>query len=532
MQRREFLTASAAALPLLAIGTARAGENRVLRFMFDLDFPVLDPHWFPGGPVRINAFAVFDTLYGMNTAADVSPQMAAGAVVEDDGRRWTLTLRDGLKFHDGEAVLARDCAASIRRWAAMGRNSLGQALWSATDEIVVPDDRTLVFRLKRPFPQLPQALGTTTGPLPMVMPERLVQPPYQPFTPVKELIGSGPYRFKADERVPGERTVYERFTAYRPREGGVADYMSGPKIARFDRVEWAVITDPATASAALQTGEQDWWGWAEMDLVPLLRRRQGIRLASLDPLGCLAAMRLNHLHPPFDNPAIRRALLGAVNQSDFVAAIAGDDPTLGRSGIGCFPPGSPMATTAGLEVLTGPRDLDRVRRDIVAAGYRGERVVVIANNVTQDKRCSDVGVDMMKRAGLTVDDQHMDLSAWFQRLLKKDPADQGGWNCYCTDWMGTDVLNPGIHPWLRGNGASGRPGWPTSPRLEELRNAWFDAPDPAAQQRIAAEIQIQALQDVTFVPLGLTYPQTAYRADLTGVLPGFPPVFWNVQRQG
>jgi peptide/nickel transport system substrate-binding protein len=168
MKRRHFIAASAAALALPSV--ARSEKSSVLRFVSESDIPVLDPHWFPGVPVRINAFAVFDTLYGMKVNTEVSPQMVEGATTEDDGRRWTLTLRPGLTFHDGQPVLARDCAVSIQRWGTTGRNSLAEALWAATDEIVAPDDRTIVFRLKKPFRLLPQALGTATGPLPRSRP--------------------------------------------------------------------------------------------------------------------------------------------------------------------------------------------------------------------------------------------------------------------------------------------------------------------------------------------------------------------------
>ena len=530
MKRRQFIAASATAICLPSV--VRAEKSSVLRFMSEEDIPVLDPHWFPGPPMRINAFAVFDTLYGMNVDTEVSPQMVEGATTENDGRRWTLTLRPGLTFHDGQPVLARDCAVSIQRWGTTGRNALGQALWAATDEIAAPDDRTIVFRLKKPFPLLLQTLGTATGPLPVIMPERLAKPPYEPFTPVKELIGSGPYRFKADERVPGERTVYERFSGYRPRESGSPDWTSGPKVVHFERVEWTILSDSSTAAAALETGEQDWWGHVDMDLVQLLRSKEGIKVAPLNPFGQLRSMRLNHLQPPFNNPAIRRALLEIVNQQDFVSSIVGDDPTLGRSGVGCFPPASPMATDVGLEVLTRPRDMDRARQDIVAADYKGERVVLIVNAASpEDRRCLEVGADLMRKVGLNVDSELMDTSAWFQRLLKKDPVDHGGWSCVITWWEGNDVLNPGIHPWLRGNGVASRgAGWPTSARLEELRNAWLSAPDLSTEKRIAADIQAQALRDVTFIPLGLTYSQTAYRSDLAGVVTGFPPVFWSVRR--
>jgi peptide/nickel transport system substrate-binding protein len=92
------------------------------------------------------------------------------------------------------------------------------------------------------------------------------------------------------------------------------------------------------------------------------------------------------------------------------------------------------------------------------------------------------------------------------------------------------LRDPAANLVVRGNGAAGRPPWATSPRLEQLREAWFDAGDLAARQRIAAEIQVQALSDVTAIPLGLFYDRTAYRTELTEVLEGWP-VFWNVRRR-
>ncbi len=136
---------------------------------------------------------VFDTLYGQDANFAPQPQMVAGHTVEDDGKLWTLTLRPGLAWHDGTPVLARDCAASIRRWAK--RDALGEALMSATDELSAPDDRTIRFRLKHAFPLLPAALGKAASPMPAMMPERLANT--DPFTQVTEMVGSGPFRFVA-----------------------------------------------------------------------------------------------------------------------------------------------------------------------------------------------------------------------------------------------------------------------------------------------------------------------------------------------
>jgi peptide/nickel transport system substrate-binding protein len=250
------LGTGAAALPLANV--ALAGGNRVLRFMPNLDLTVLDPHWSPTYVTRNHGYLVFDTLFGTDNAFQPQPQMVEGIFTDADGKRWTLTLREGLKFHDGEPVLARDCVISISRWGR--RNAFGQTLMAATDELSATDDRTIVFRLKRPFPLLPNALGTLTSPMPAILPERLAQT--DALAQVKEAVGSGPYRFKADERLAGARTAYEQFTDYRPRANGLPERTAGPKMANFARVEWTVTPDAFTAAAALTKGEQDGWEWA------------------------------------------------------------------------------------------------------------------------------------------------------------------------------------------------------------------------------------------------------------------------------
>ena len=526
MRRREFLAGSAVTLAAPAIAYAQG--SRVLKFIPQSDVTVLDPVWTTAYVTRNHGFMVFDTLYGQDSSYRASPQMVAGHVVENDGRLWTLTLRDGLKFHDGERVLARDCVVSVQRWGK--RDAFGQALLAATDELSAPDDRTIRFRLKKPFPLLPDALGKSPSLMCPMMPERLAKT--DAFTQVTEMVGSGPYRFVASERVPGARVVYERFADYVPRSDGTPDWTSGPKVVNFDRVEWTVIPDASTASSALQSGEQDWWDYATADLLPLLRRAKNLKVAVQDPSGQCAMMRFNFLQPPFNNPAIRRALLGAVNQADFMTAVATDDTAMWHVPSGFFCPGTPMASDVGMASLSGPRDYAKVKADLAAAGYKGERVVLLAaTDFPVLKAMSDVCADMLQKAGLNVDYQALDWGTVNQRRVKKDPVEQGGWSCFCTAWAGTDMINPAGEIALRTNGASAWIGWPDNPKLEALRQDWFDAADPAAQQAVARDIQAEAFQFVPYLPLGQYLQATAYSTKLSGVLNGFA-LFWNVKRTG
>jgi peptide/nickel transport system substrate-binding protein len=528
MQRRDLMRGATAAATsaLVTPRLAAAQGSRVLRFVPHTELVVLDPLWSNPLVTRNHAFLIFDTLFGQDDAFRAQPQMVESYGVETDGLRWTLRLREGLRFHDGERVLARDAVASIRRWGR--RDPFGQALIAATDELSAPDDRTIVFRLKKPFPLLPDALGKTSALIAPIMPARLADG--DPNRAVPEMVGSGPYRFKADERLAGDRAVYERFEGYVPRPNGVPSFTAGPKIAHFDRIEWKMMPDPSTAASALRTGQVDWWEMPPPDILPVLRRSRGIEIAMIDPTGQIPTFRINHLHPPFNNPAIRRALLGAVDQRDVVMAIAGDDPELSRTGVGFFTPGSPLASDAGLEALR-VRPPEAVRRDLLAAGYDGAPVLfMVSADSPMNNATGQVVADAFRRGGLNIDYLALDFGTVVQRRLKPEPVAQGGWNGYCSGASGIEQMVPATHLMLRGNGMTGpNIGWPTSAEIERLRAAWFDAPDLATQQSIARQMQLQALVDVPYMPLGQVRQPSAYRNDLRDMLRG-APLFWNIRR--
>jgi peptide/nickel transport system substrate-binding protein len=523
--RRAFLRGSLAALATPAI--ARAAAASTLRFIPQIDLTFLDPHFTTATITRNHACLVFDTLYGMNGAFRPTPQMLEGHLIEADGKLWTLRLRDNLFWHDGTKVLARDCTASIRRWAR--RDPLGDALLAATDELAAPDDRTIRFRLKKPFPLLPEALGKSGGPICAMMPERLAAT--DAFTQITDIVGSGPFRFVPDERVQGDRVLYARFDRYVPRPDGTPEWTAGPKIAHFERIEWHTITDPATAAAALQNREQDWLERPTIDVVPLLRRHPGLTVEVRDPTGTMELLRPNHLQPPFNNPAIRRALLWGISQNDFMQAIVGDNVPYDAD-VGIFCPHTPMASDAGLEPLRGKRDPAHVKDLLHQAGYGGERtVLLVPTDYAALKTIGDVAADMLKQCGMNVDYVATDWGTMLQRRAKKGPVEDGGWSVVVTGTGGADLLNPALSVAGRcnGNSPASWPGWCVSPKLEALRDAWIDAPDLSTQQQIAQQIQIQSMQDVPFYPLGQFQQPTAYSSDLTGMVDGFA-VFWNIRR--
>jgi len=524
MERRRLLMSGAAAA-LARPAVVRAQNTRLLTFIPQSDLPTLDPMVTTAYTTRNHAHLVWDTLYGYDSSMQPRPQLAEGHLVEDGGLRWTFTLRQGPTFHDGTPVRAADAVASIKRWWA--RDTLGQTLAARVDAITALDDRRFEIRLKAPFGPMLAALGKPSSYACFIMPERLAAT--DPTKPIPEVIGSGPLRFVADEWRQGDRVVYAKYEKYVPAPGE-ASMTAGPKVMHFDRLEWRIIKDPATAAAAIQTGEIDWYEQVAPDVLPLLKRARGVKTARIDASGNLAMLRMNHLHPPFDKPEARQALLRAISQTDHMAASMGEDQANWNDQVGVFPPGTPLASDEGLGVLTGPRDLDAARAMLRDAGVLGAKVVVLhPPEFPINNALTLVTIDTLKKIGLEPESATSDWGGVLQRRARKEPPGQGGWNMVVALFGAIDLSNPGAHPLLRGNGDGAWFGWPTAPALEALRDRWFEAPELGAQQAIAREIQRQFWVDVPYVPLGQYFQNTAFRDNLTGHLSGMV-VPWNVRR--
>ena len=525
MNRRDLMKLGAAAMAYPAI--ARAATETTLKFVPYADLALLDPIITTNYVTRTHALMIFDTLYGIDSDYKAQPQMVEGASVDQDGRLWRLTLRDGLLFHDNTPVLARDVVASLKRWSV--RDSFGSALFAAVDEISAPADKVVQFRLKRPFPLLPDALAKPTSFLPGIMPERLALTP--PTTAVQEMVGSGPYMFVAGERVPGSLAVYRRFAGYRPRESGAVSFTAGPRIAHFDRIEWRTMPDPSTAAGALRNGEIDWIEQPNIDLVPQLKASRGVKVDLVETAGLIGQIRFNHLQPPFDNPAICRAFLGAIDQTEMMDAVAGTDPSVRRGPSGIFTAGGPMASDAGMEILSGKRDIAASKKALLDAGYKGEKVVLLSGtDVPRINAVCEVMAEVCRRLGVNLDYVATDWGTVNQRILSPKPLDQGGWSMFGIFSGGLDHLSPAYHLATRGNGRLGVPSWLTDEPLETMRTAWFAAPDLAAQKALGAKIQARALEVGAYIPCGQYFQPSAYRSDLTGMLSGLP-LFTNVRRQ-
>jgi peptide/nickel transport system substrate-binding protein len=524
MKRRDVLKSGLASAALMAMpNLVRAEAQGTITFVPHADLASFDPVWTTADITRNFSLAVYDTLYAFDAEFNVQPQMATGHTISDDGKQWEITLRDGLKFHDGTPVLARDCVATIQRWGK--RDAIGTALMARTDEVTAPSDKTIRFRLKTPFPLLSYALAQVYC---AIMPERLART--DPNTQISEAIGSGPFKYVAAERVPGQRVVLAKNADYVPRDSGTPSFNAGPKIVHFDRAVWNFIPDAATAAAALQAGEVDWWENPTIDLVGSLKSNANLTITVKDKTGEIGCLRFNHLFPPFDKPAVRRAVLSAIGQKDVITAFAGAAPELMKTDVGLFVPGTPLASDVGVEITRGTTDYAKIKQDLAAAGYNGEKIVVLAaTTIPSIWAEASVATDVLQKIGMNVDLLALEWGTVVSRRASKEPPDKGGWNIFYTYLGGFGNISPGPNIAIRGSGGNAWFGWPTDPDMEALRDKWFAAPDLAAQQKLCADMQTHFWQNPSYVPLGMYYQPTAFQKFLVDVHDGWPQ-FYGVRR--
>ncbi|MBS0644785.1 MAG: ABC transporter substrate-binding protein [Proteobacteria bacterium] len=522
MRRRTLLTGGAATLlatPAIGQGT-RAGT---LRFVPAANLGVLDPIWSSDPVTATHACYVYDTLYGMNARMQPSPQMADGHDISADGRVWRIRLRDGLRFHDGEPVRAIDCVASLQRWAA--KKPFGQLLAQVVDAWAAADDHTIELRLTRPFPLMLEALGAVDAPA-YVMPERVAR--LSPDAPLREVVGSGPYRFVAAEYNNGSRAVYEKFDAYIPRPEP-SQWTAGGKVAHYRRIEWHVMPDSGTTAAALTTGEVDWWDTPTPDLLPMLAGQRGIALAANKPQGSLAVLRFNCVQPPFNNPAMRRAVRLAVHQPDYMQAAFGAESGLWTTCPSLWPRNTPYYTEADAGLMPGDRAAAQAA--LKEAGYGGERIVVLASSDRPlEYPVAHVTADLLRGLGMTVDVQSMDFATMVHRRTSREPVDKGGWHIFHAATLTASLCgSPATSYVTRGPGRAGWFGWWSNPEVEALAQDWAFAPDDTERHRVAARTGHIALDEAASIPLGQSYERTAFRTSITGILPGNKAYPWNVR---
>lgn len=524
MSRHWSLLAGVAAAALLA-HTAQA--QTVLRYTPQAKLSVYDNTINQSSMTHQHAYMIYDTLFSVDSKEVPQPQMVESHTLSADGRLYTFKLRTGLKFHDGSPVTSKDAVASIKRWAPKDTN--GAIMIKNGMDLKVVDDRTFTMALKEPWGSVLDSMAKMSAKALFVF--READANIDGGTPISNNIGSGPFKFVPAELIQDSKYVYAKNTDYVPRSEAPSWY-SGGKVVKVDRVEWVIIPDSATATAALDRGEIDWYETPPLDLLPNLKRNPEIVSKVHNPNGAIGIMRPNHLHPPFNNVKARQAFMHAVDQKDYMQAAVGSDPNNWKTcwaWMGC---GTSTGTEVGAEMFQ-KKDIAKAKALLAESGYKNEKVVVLVPTDQQIIRdMTIVTIANLREAGFNVEDVNTDWGGLLARRAKQDAPEAGGWSVVHT-WgfgfeLGSAISNYGL---TTACDRSGWPGWPCDETMTKLRNDWAAEGDITKRKAIGAAIQRRAVEQAYFTPLGTFFQPMAYRKNVTNIIEVAIPVFWNLEKK-
>src|SRR3954452_15301533 len=255
--------AAATATMLSAPSVHAQSGRRTLRFIPQAGLKILDPVWTTAYLTRNHGYLVYDTLFGTDENLEIKPQMVDRTTVSPDGMKYTFTLRDGLRWHDGQPVVSEDCVESLKRWGKKDR--FGQLLMAHTARIAPSDKKTFTLELAERFGLVLDTLGKPSSNVPFMMPARIAST--SPDEQIREIVGSGPFKFVREEWQPGEQVVYLRNADYVPRHERPSGSTGGKKVF-VDEVIWRAIPDPWDAAEDLAAGKMDWWEEPPLDFIP------------------------------------------------------------------------------------------------------------------------------------------------------------------------------------------------------------------------------------------------------------------------
>jgi peptide/nickel transport system substrate-binding protein len=516
-RRGALLGAGAGALAGVAPWRAARAAPADMTVVLESEVVILDPHATTVNITRTFGYHVFDTLFSMDSKGAIKPQMVESHTMSEDGLTWSFTLRPGLVFHDGAPVTAQDCVASLKRWGA--KDNLGRMMTAATQTIEAKDPRTFIIALREPFPMMLDVLGKPNAVVPFIMPERIIKAAGDGR--ITEIIGSGPFRFVADQWRPGNVMTLAKHDGYVPRSEP-PDFLAGGKVVKVPRVLLQVMPDDATGVSALIAGEIDYMQFLPFDWLAKLGKTKDIELMELSGIDMYQGnFRLNHATGPFADPAVRQVLWHLVDQNETLQAIGIPDRFRLKECRAFWMCDAPLSTNAGSEVAQF--SIAKAKAALAKTKYNGEPVVMlnIANSISHT--AGILFAAHMRAAGFTVDEQVMDWGTVLARRAKKD-----GWSMFPVYVSGLDISSPLTHFYVA-NSCADYVGWSCDARIPPLLKAFAYAPDLAARREIATKIQVVAYELVPCVMWGQFSRPAGYRSRLKNLVQSSFPMFWNVE---
>jgi peptide/nickel transport system substrate-binding protein len=324
------------------------------------------------------------------------------------------------------------------------------------------------------------------------------------------------------------KAVYKKFKPTMCRARSRQITWPGARSPKVDRIEWVVMPERRDRGVSLMAGEVDWLERPAGRPASDAAKAQDITVRAVDPFGMQTMLRFNHIHPPFNNPAIRRAVMATVSQPEYMQVTAGGEtPEICRSFYLC---GTKFATDQGAGDWLKEKEIEKAKALLAEGGYAGEKVVILdPTDHAVPHNQTIVTVANLREIGMNVEVRATDAGSLFALAGKKEPVEQGGWSLFHTTADSTNYSVPTLNNALRAGGEKDASvGWPSNEKIQALRAQFLSAMDPEEHKKIAAAIQEEAYNDVIYVLTGQYREATAYNKRVKGMIDSPIPVFWNI----
>ena len=370
------------------------------------------------------AMHMYESLVMMDATYVAKPMLASKVEVDPEGKRFTFTLRRGVKFHNGKEMTSADVIATLQRYAKISPNA---AVFADVTSFDAPDAYTVVINLKNTSAVLLDVMKTPCYPMSIIPAEEAAKGPRE-----VEPIGTGPFRM--GEWVKDSHLVLRRFDGYVADETAPGpDGFAGRKTAHIDSVRYNFVPEVSTRVAALQSGAAD-IALIDPNLMPRFAGRTDITIEKIFP-GCMNALVMMSQNPPTNNVLIRQAVLAAVDVEDMAEA-SGQVYRLNPS---LLYADSPYFTGPQMEKIFNQKNLVRAKQLLQQAGYKGEKIVILTNSNYAYMRSEMLVLEQqLKAVGMNVELQVTDWITNASRMQRQE----AGWNISTTGYCSQPLLGP------------------------------------------------------------------------------------------
>lgn len=475
---------------LLAGAASAQGVTQNLRIGLREDPDIMDPTLARTFVGRIVFAAICDKLFDINERLEIVPQLATGHVW-DNPTTLRVTLRPGVKFHDGEPMDAEAVRYSLNRHLTM-QGSFRRGEINGITAVEVVDPLTVLIRLAEPSAAFLSQLTDRAG---MMVSPRAAEAAGRNFG--LRPICAGPYRFT--ERVAQDRIVVDRF----------ADYWNAAAVT-IPRITYQIITDSTVRLANLQSGALEMVQSVDPDDVAAVRRNNRLRLSISDELG-YQSLTIN-----IGNGARAQTPMGQDARVRAAFELALDRQVLNQVVYeGMFnPTAQPVPPTNPLHVpgfRPEPRNLDRARALLREAGVRTPLAVEMTVPNSPDLRqAAEVMQAMLREAGFELRINTMEFASSLQAAVR------GDFETYLLAWSGRVDPDGNSYTFMHSRGPQ-NDGRYSNPEVDRLLDAARIETDTARRRDIYGQIWAIAIrQDRSRIYLWHRKNIVAHSARLTG----------------